>query len=71
MCVTFWQKSEYHPVYCLVCEQWGWGLWVGLGFVLHEVVLIGWAATLINGYVRRRYYLLALGGFEVEQRILQ
>ena len=63
MCITFWQKSPYHPVYCYLCIQKGWGLWIGLLLVVHELFIIGWAITLINSYVTRRYYLLALGGF--------
>lgn len=35
MCVTFWQKTQYHPVYCVLCLQNGFGLWVGLLLVLH------------------------------------
>ena len=37
----------------------------------HCIFLIGWAITLIQAYVNRRYYLLALGGYEVEQRIIK
>lgn len=70
-CITFFQKTQTHPIYCLLCLQMGITSWVGLVLVLHEVFVIGWAVTLINAYVTRRYYLLALGGFEVEQRLAE
>lgn len=63
MCVTFWQKTDYHPVYCTLCTQVGLGSWVGLVLVLHCIFLIAWGISLIHAYVTRRYYLLALGGF--------
>jgi hypothetical protein len=49
----------------------GFGLWVGILMAFHCIFLIGWAITLIQAYVNRRYYLLALGGYEVEQRIIK
>ncbi len=70
MTITFWQKSEDHPVYCVLCLQYGFGRWIGILLALHCIFLIGWAITLIQSYVNRRYYLLAIGGFEAEQRIL-
>lgn len=63
MCVTFWQRTDYHPVYCALCTQAGMGSWIGLILFIHCVFLIGWGITLIHAYVTRRYYLLALGGF--------
>lgn len=71
MAITFWQKSEDHPVYCVLCLQYGLGRWVGIFLALHCIFLIGWAITLIQAYVNRRYFLLAIGGFEAEQRILE
>lgn len=55
----------------MLCGQLGLGVWVGVLFILHEVFVIGWAVTLVEAYISRRYYLLGLGGYEVEQRILE
>lgn len=63
MCVTFWQRTDYHPVFCTLCSQMGLSSWIGLALFLHCIFLIGWGVTLIHSYVTRRYYLLALGGF--------
>ena len=70
-CVIFWQKTRMHPIYCTLCEEWGLGSWVGLVLIFHFIFCLAWAVSLIHSYVNRRYYLLALGGFEVEQRILE
>lgn len=51
MCITFWQKTNEHPVYCLLCGQWRFGAWIGILLVLHCIFLIGWAVTLIQAYV--------------------
>jgi hypothetical protein len=51
--------------------QMGLGWWIGILLIVHEIFLIVWGITLINAYVTRRYYLLALGGFEVEQRLIE
>lgn len=61
--VTFWQKSEWHPIYCALCMENKYGLWLGLLIDLHCIFLIGWGIVLIHTYITRRYYLLALGGF--------
>ncbi len=68
-CVIFWQRTSAHPIYCGLHEYFGLGLWVGIILTMHFVFSLAWAISLIQSYINRRYYLLALGGFEVEQRI--
>lgn len=70
-CVIFWQKTPAHPMYCALHQHFGLGMWVGLAMAFHFIFCLAWAVSLIQAYINRRYYLLALGGFEVEQRILE
>ena len=70
-CIIFWQRTPTHPIYCGLHEYFGIGVWVGILLIIHFIFALGWAISLIQSYVSRRYYLLALGGFEVEQRILE
>lgn len=63
MSLSFWQKTAYHPVYCALCVQMGISAWIGIIFIFHVLFMIAWAITLMNAYITRRYYLLALGGF--------
>lgn len=67
--VMFWSRDESHPIYCVLCKQIGLGAWIGLLFVFHFLLIAAWFFTLINSYIQRRYYLLAIGGFEAEQQL--
>lgn len=68
--IIFWQKASAHPIYCALHQYFGIGLWVGIVLVMHFIFSLFWGITLIQSYINRRYYLLAMGGFEIEQRIL-
>ena len=35
MCITFWQKTQLHPVYCVLCVEIGLGAWIGLLLIPH------------------------------------
>ena len=67
--VVFWQKAHVHPLYCAMCEVYGYPLLIGIVFVFHFIVSAGYAISLIHLFITRKYYLIALGGFDVEQRI--
>lgn len=69
--IIFWQKTSQHPMYCALHEYFGIGMWVGIILSFHFIFCLFWVISLIQSYINRRYYLLALGGFEVEQRILE
>ena len=67
--IIFWQKSSLHPIYCAMCMELHLPYLIGIGYALHFVFTLGILVTLIHGFVTRKYYLIALGGFEVEQRL--
>ena len=67
--VVFWSKSHVHPLYCAMCEEYNWPFMIGIVFVFHFILSAGFVISLIHLFVTRKYYLIALGGFEVEQRI--
>lgn len=46
------------------------GLWIGVIVDLHCIFVIFWGINLIHAFITRRYYLLALGGYENEVRML-
>ena len=67
--VVFWERSNVHPLYCAMCEEYNWPYMIGIVFVFHFILSGGFVISLIHLFVSRKYYLIALGGFEVEQRI--
>ncbi len=67
--IIFWQRSTWHPIYCAMCQEFHLPYLIGIGYVIHFVFTLGILVTLIHGFVTRKYYLIALGGFEVEQRL--
>ncbi len=67
--IIFWQKSSIHPIYCAVCGEFDWPFLVGILFAFHFIFSAGFLINLIHLFVTRKYYLIALGGFDVEQRI--
>lgn len=69
--ITFWQRTEVHPLYCGLCNEMGLGVWIGLLIDMHSLVVVIWGIYLIHGFVSRRYYLLAMGGYDAEQRIME
>ena len=64
LAIMFWQKSDLHPIYCGLCEYFHMGTWIGLIIDFHCIFIIIWCMNLIHAFVTRRYYLLAIGGFE-------
>lgn len=67
----FWVKTELHPMYCFFCVKLGMSAVVGVVLILHFVASLLIYIQFLYCYINRKYYLLALGGFEVEQRIIQ
>jgi hypothetical protein len=67
--VVFWQKAHVHPLYCAMCEEYGYSFLIGIVFVFHFIGSGGFVINLIHLFITRKYYLIALGGFEVEQRM--
>lgn len=67
--IIFWQKSNIHPIYCAVCEEFKLPFLIGMIFVFHFIFSAGFLINLIHCFVSRKYFLIALGGFEVEQRL--
>ena len=67
--VVFWQKSHVHPLYCAMCEEFGYPFVIGLVFLVHFIASAGFVVSLIHLFITRKYYLIALGGFDVEQRL--
>jgi hypothetical protein len=61
--VVFWQKTNYHPIYCALCIEYHLSLLVGIGLIIHFCITLGILVTLINAFISRKYYLIALGGF--------
>ena len=67
----FWVRTELHPLYCFFCLKLGMSPAVGVVLFLHFVASLLVYIQFLYCYINRKYYLLALGGFEVEQRILK
>jgi hypothetical protein len=61
--VVFWQKSHIHPLYCAVCQEYGYPFFIGIIFVFHFIGSAGFVISLIHLFITRKYYLIALGGF--------
>lgn len=67
----FWVKNEIHPFYCFLCVELGLSSIVGLFLTVHFIVSLFMYIQFLYGYINRKYYLLALGGFEVERRMVE
>lgn len=67
--VVFWQRAHIHPLYCAMCEEYKWPYAIGILFIFHFILSAGCLISLIHLFVTRKYYLIALGGFEVQQRM--
>lgn len=67
----FWSKSTYHPFYCFHCEVLSLPFYTGLLFTLHFIATLFLFIQFLHDYITRKYYLLALGGFEVELRLIR
>lgn len=52
-------------MYCTMCLYLGLPVLIGIVFIVHFIVTLMVLITVIHGYVSRKYYLLALGGFDV------
>lgn len=61
--IMFWQKASIHPIYCALCGEMGLPLIVGMAIDIHFIVVLFWFISLIQMYISRKYYLIALGGF--------
>lgn len=68
--ILFWGKSSLHPGYCALCVYYGLSITIGIAIDIHWFMTFMSFINLLHGFVTRRYYLLALGGYEVEQRRL-
>jgi hypothetical protein len=67
----FWTKSPLHPLYCFVVGALGLPFPVGIIFTLHFISTLLLYIQFLYGFITRKYYLMALGGFHVEQRFIQ
>lgn len=61
--ITFWSRSQLHPIYCAICGYFGLPFVIGILFIIHFILTAGIVISLIHLYVTRKYYLIALGGF--------
>ena len=61
--VTFWMQSAVHPFYCFLCNQLGLSRAVGVLLLLHFFVALCFFIQLLYAYIKRKYYLISLGGF--------
>lgn len=67
----FWTRAAIHPLYCYLCLDLGLPIYIGIAIVLHFIVSMLVFVQFLHRYITRKYYLIALGGFEVELRITQ
>lgn len=67
----FWVKTEIHPFYCFLCLKLGLSSIIGLALTAHFIVSLFTYIQFLYGYINRKYYLLALGGYEVERRMIE
>lgn len=65
----FLVKTELHPIYCFLCIQLGISPLIGILLIAHFIVSLFMYVQFLYKYINRKYYLLALGGFEVEVRL--
>ena len=68
---TFWTKSEVHPLYCLLCHRLDFSPGIGALLLLHFIIALFFFIQLLYAYIKRKYYLISLGGFALEQRLLR
>ena len=68
---TFWMKSEYHPLYCFLCHRIGLSPLIGVFLLIHFFIALAFFIQFLYAYIKRKYYLISLGGFTVEQRLLR
>ena len=61
----FWTKFEVHPLYCFLCQKLGLPIVIGIAIMVHFVVSLLFFIHFLHGFIKRKYYLMALGGFEV------
>lgn len=67
----FWAKSDMHPLYCFVVDTLNWPFPIGSLFLIQFIFSLLVFIQCLHGFITRKYYLLALGGYEVEQRLIQ
>lgn len=67
----YWTKSDMHPLYCFVVENLGLPFPIGGLFMVQFIFSLLVYIQFLHGFITRKYYLLAMGGFEVEQRLIQ
>ena len=63
MAFMYWTKSELHPFYNFVTQVLHLHVAVGTIFLIHFFVSLMFFIQLLHGYIARKYYLLALGGY--------
>jgi|JI9StandDraft_1071089.scaffolds.fasta_scaffold581551_1 hypothetical protein len=68
---VYWTKSDLHPVYCYLVNMLGMPSLLGIIFILHFIASLILYIQCLHEYITRKYYLLALGGFDVEQRLIR
>lgn len=71
MAFMFWSRSNIHPFYCFLVTNLGLPVLLGAIFIIHFVATLLIFIHFLHGYITRKYYLIALGGFEVEQRLIR
>ena len=67
----FWTKSDMHPLYCFVVGALGLPYPLGAIFLLQFIFSLLVYIQFLHEFITRKYYLLAMGGYEVEQRLIQ
>ena len=59
----FWTKSDLNPIYCFMIQVLRLHFLVGSIFIFHFIASLLLYVQVLHGFITRKYYLLALGGF--------